>query len=905
MVRAGSANLPVQLTSFVGRDRELTELAELLDSTRLLTLTGAGGCGKTRLALQLAADAVDRYPGGVWFLELAPLSDPALIESALATMLGVRPLPGRTPVQAAVRYLSTLRALVLLDNCEHVLEPSRHAADALLRGCPDVTLLATSREPLGVGGETTWRVPSLERSDAVGLFVARAVKVRPHFEVSDGTARHVAQICQDLDGIPLAIELAAARVRVLSVERIASELADRFHLLTGGERGALPRLQTLRASVDWSYELLDAPERTLLRRLGVFHGGFTLDACEAVCADDQLDRYAVLDVLTSLVDKSLVLVEERESLSRYALLETIRHYALERLAETGETGRLRDRHADAFLALAESTAPILGSDAGSGDVLGADAANLHAAIDHTAQAEPEKALRLCSALSYWWLLTGRLVEGPAALSRALEATVGQRSSLRCGALFWRAYLAFFAADYELTQQDATEALVLAHELGDRPNEARILNTLGLLETGPDPRGSLPTFERSSELAQAVGDDWCLAEAKQNIGWALVMAGEHDAARLKLEASFEIANRHGLRELVAWHWWMLGHAAYPTGDRDTARALWERCLEGASDLQEGWATWSLGLLEIDAGRAAEALERLEACRRRIISAGVGHGLPFLDDGIALARAALGRLDEAREGLIAAAEQHASRFVWAQSMTLGHLAHVERLRGDDGAAQVVAEQALAIAERIRHRGLVARARHQLGRVAAARGDWTAAEQLAHEALAAQAGRGDHLDIPDSLDALAEVAAGLESHQEAARLIGAAGRARTELGLARWRTEEERAEALNQRVGEALGDDGFANAYGEGEALSLDEAVAYVRRGRGTRKRPSGGWESLTPTELEIVRHVAAGLTNPEIGERMFISRGTVKVHLSHIYAKLGSRNRSEVAAEAMRRESARLI
>jgi predicted ATPase/DNA-binding CsgD family transcriptional regulator len=905
MVRAGSANLPVQLTSFVGRDRELTELAELLDSTRLLTLTGAGGCGKTRLALQLAADAVDRYPGGVWFLELAPLSDPALIESALATMLGVRPLPGRTPVQAAVRYLSTLRALVLLDNCEHVLEPSRHAADALLRGCPDVTLLATSREPLGVGGETTWRVPSLERSDAVGLFVARAVKVRPHFEVSDGTARHVAQICQDLDGIPLAIELAAARVRVLSVERIASELADRFHLLTGGERGALPRLQTLRASVDWSYELLDAPERTLLRRLGVFHGGFTLDACEAVCADDQLDRYAVLDVLTSLVDKSLVLVEERESLSRYALLETIRHYALERLAETGETGRLRDRHADAFLALAESTAPILGSDAGSGDVLGADAANLHAAIDHTAQAEPEKALRLCSALSYWWLLTGRLVEGPAALSRALEATVGQRSSLRCGALFWRAYLAFFAADYELTQQDATEALALAHELGDRPNEARILNTLGLLETGPDPRGSLPTFERSSELAQAVGDDWCLAEAKQNIGWALVMAGEHDAARLKLEASFEIANRHGLRELVAWHWWMLGHAAYPTGDRDTARALWERCLEGASDLQEGWATWSLGLLEIDAGRPAEALERLEACRRRIISAGVGHGLPFLDDGIALARAALGRLDEAREGLIAAAEQHASRFVWAQSMTLGHLAHVERLRGDDGAAQVVAEQALAIAERIRHRGLVARARHQLGRVAAARGDWTAAEQLAHEALAAQAGRGDHLDIPDSLDALAEVAAGLESHQEAARLIGAAGRARTELGLARWRTEEERAEALNQRVGEALGDDGFANAYGEGEALSLDEAVAYVRRGRGTRKRPSGGWESLTPTELEIVRHVAAGLTNPEIGERMFISRGTVKVHLSHIYAKLGSRNRSEVAAEAMRRESARLI
>ena len=908
-------NLPVQLTSFVGRDRELTELGELLDSTRLLTLTGAGGCGKTRLALQLAADAVDRYPGGVWCLELAPLSDPALIESALATMLGVRPLPGRTPVEAAVFRLAALRALVLLDNCEHVLEPSRQLAGALLRGCPDVTVVATSREPLGVGGETTWRVPSLSlpreraseaveslgHSDAVRLFIERAVKVRPNFAVTGDSAPHVAQICEELDGIPLAIELAAARVRVLSVERIAAELADRFHLLTGGARGALPRLQTLRASVDWSHELLDAPERTLLRRLGVFQGGFTLDACEAVCADDELDRYAVLDVLTSLADKSLVLVDERESSSRYALLETIRHYALDRLAETGETGRLRDRHADAFLGLAESTGPALGTDAGSGDALAADAANLHAAIEHTAQAEPEKALRLCSALSYWWLLTGRLVEGPAALSRALEATVGQRSSLRCGALFWRGYLAFYAADYELTHRDATEALALAQELGDRQNEARVLNTLGLLETGPDPRGSVSTLERSRELAEAVGDDWCLSEATQNVGWALLLAGEHDAARAKLDASFEVARRHGLHELVAWHWWMLGLTVYPTGDRDTARAWWERCLDGASDVQDGVASWSLGLLDVDAGRPAEALERLEACRGRMVSAGAGLALPFLDGGIALAHAALGRLDEARDGLIAAAEEHASRFVWVQAMTLVDLAHVERLRGDHAAAQASAEQALAVAERIGHRGLVARARHQLARVAAVRGDWAAAEHLAHDALADQAERGDHLDVPDSLDLLAEVAAGLESHQEAARLLGAADRAHAELGLARWQTAQGRADALTQRLREALGDDALTNACGEGEALSLDEAVAYVRRARGTRKRPSGGWESLTPTELEVVRHAATGLTNPEIGERMFISRGTVKIHLSHVYAKLGLRNRSEVAAEAMRRQS----
>jgi predicted ATPase/DNA-binding CsgD family transcriptional regulator len=907
------SNLPIQLTSFVGRDRELMELDMLLGSTRALTIAGAGGCGKTRLALQLAAAALDRYPGGAWWLELAPLSDPPLIESALATSVGVRPLPGQTPVDATVSHLAAQRALVVFDNCEHVLEPCRQVAEALLHGCPNLTVLATSREPLGVGGETTWRVPSLSlasasnpealaESDAVRLFVECAAKVRPNFALTDESAPHVAEICRDLDGIPLAIELAAARMRLLSPERIAAGLSDRFHLLTGGARGALPRLQTLRASVDWSHDLLDEPERKLLRRLSVFHGGFTLAACESMCADDRLDRSAILDLLTSLIDKSLVLVEERDSTSRYALLETVRQYALERLAEAAETDRLRDRHAAAFLALAESAAPILGTDTGSGDALTADAANLYAAVDFTADAEPERALRLCTALGYWWLLTGRLVEGHAALTRALDATVGQRSESRCRALFWRGYLAFFAADYERTRQDAAEALALSRQVGDRASEARALNTLGLLETEPDPRAALPTFERSCELAREAGDHWCVAESTQNVGWALVTMGEHDTARARLEESFELARSQGLRELVAWHWWMVGHTVYFSGDRDAVRALWERCLEQASDVQDGWATWSLGLLDIEAGRPDEAFARLEECRKRMVSAGVGLVLPAIDGGIALAHAALGELDEARSGLAAAAQQHAGGYVWAQAMTLLHLAQVERLRGDHAAAKVTAEQALAIAEHLGHRGLIARARHQLARVATAGGDRSAAERLAHEALGAQVERGDRLDMPDSLDALADIAAAAERHQECARLLGAAEGARADLGLARWRTEHDRADALAQRLRETIGDDALTKGLAEGNGLSLDEAVAYVRRARGTRKRPSGGWESLTPTELEVVRHVAAGMTNPEIGARMFISRGTVKVHLSHVYAKLGLRNRSEVAAEAMRRQAA---
>src|SRR5829696_2416741 len=473
-------NLPGQLSSFVGREHELEELRAALGATRMLTLTGAGGSGKTRLALALAGRSLEDYPDGVWWIDLASQMDAAVLGEAIAEPVGVRPLPGTTALQAVCAALVRARTLVVLDNCEHLLEACAEAATALLESCRNLKVLATSRAPLGLPGESDWRVPplalpeepghqpveSLSQYDAVKLFIERAMKARSNFAVTNDNAPAVAQICSDLDGIPLAIELAAARVRMLSTEQIAAGLADRFHLLTGGPRGALPRLQTLRASVEWSHALLEEPERILLRRLAVFHGGFTLDACEAVCAGDDLERYVILDMLTSLVDKSLVLAEERESLDRYALLETIRHYALERLGETGEAAGLRDRHADAFLDLAESTAPILGTDPGSVDVLGTDAANVYAAIDHTAQTEPDKALRLCTALAYWWLLTGRLVEARTALTRALDATAGQRSTLRCSALFWRGYLAFFAADHERARQDSTEALALAQELGD-------------------------------------------------------------------------------------------------------------------------------------------------------------------------------------------------------------------------------------------------------------------------------------------------------------------------------------------------------------------------------------------------------------------------------------------------------
>jgi len=381
---------------------------------------------------------------------------------------------------------------------------------------------------------------------------------------------------------------------------------------------------------------------------------------------------------------------------------------------------------------------------------------------------------------------------------------------------------------------------------------------------------------------------------------LILMGERDGAIQQLELAVEIAHRLGWRELVAWHWFMLGHCLYPTGDHQAVRGLWTRSLDDASDVQHGFATWSLALLDINAGEPLAALERLEVCRGRMISAGIGFCLPFLQDGIGYAHAAIGELEAARHDLISAEQAHSSAFAWGRAMTLIDLARVERLQGDHSAAQTHAEHALMVADHLTHLGLAACAHTQLARIAAARGDWTTAEKLAHQALAAQAERGDHLHVPDSLDALAEVSAELEEHTGASRLMGAAERARDELGLVRWIPEQERMDALSVQLVEALGHEAQAAAFAEGRALPLADAIAYARRARPTRRRPSVGWDSLTPTEVDIVRHAAAGLTNPEIAERMFISRGTVKVHLSHIYAKLGLRNRSEVAAEAIRRK-----
>ena len=569
-------NLPHQLTSFVGRGRELVEVRRLLAARALVTLTGAGGVGKTRLALQAAADvlasdgAPDGWPdpGGVWFVDLAPLAplaDTALVAGAALTAIGAGGAPGQPAQTVLTAVLRERRALLLLDNCEHVVESCARLVTAVLQQCPEVRILATSREPLGVPGETAWRVPplalpgldgapaptarSLQSSEAVGLFVERAAAVDPAFRVTDQNGAHVAQICRRLDGIPLALELAAARVRVLSVEQIAARLDDRFRLLTGGSRTALPRHQTLRALVDWSHALLSAPERALFRRLAVFAGGFTLEGAESVCAGGPVETSEVLDLVTGLVDKSLVVAELFGPARRYRLLETLREYAEGELSRAGEDAALRDRHLDWCVALGHGA-----SDAGrSRDVArlheahrryNAEGDNVRAALAWGASRRDgeARALDLLARATLWphpsqaetvrWLET-------------LLAAAPAHTEVRARALLQLEQLRRMDHDFAGARAAVDEARAIAGELGDEDLATEVAYKGAVVAANlGEYAGAVAALDGGLALARGRAD-WAWVEAfARDLGLVALAMGDLPRARAALSECRDVGLRHG-------------------------------------------------------------------------------------------------------------------------------------------------------------------------------------------------------------------------------------------------------------------------------------------------------------------------------------------------------------------------
>jgi predicted ATPase/class 3 adenylate cyclase len=551
-------NLPVQLTSFIGRETQMAEVRGLLSAARLLTLTGVGGTGKTRLALQVAADELDTFSDGVWLVELAPLSDPGLVPQSVATALSVAEEVGRPMLATLSDALRSRHLLLVLDNCEHLVEACAQLAEGLLRACPELRILATSREALRIAGEMTYPVPSLafpERVDdeapstthdatritqyeAVRLFIDRAVLAAPDFAVTNINAPAVAQICHRLDGIPLAIELAAARVRSMSVEQIAARLDNQFHLLTGGSRTALPRQQTLRALIDWSHNLLTEQERGLLRRLSVFAGGWTLKAAEVVCSDDARQGVilsdAVMDVLDGLVNKSLVVVNREAPEIRYHMLETIRQYARERLLESNEESQVRARHLDYFLDLAQSGEPdVIGREdpAYFKKILETELDNLRAALDWslTGHKDPEDALRLAGTLRLLWSMSYQ-TEGAKWLTAALEKNQGASAALRAKALNGVALVVSNQGNYSQMKKICKESVAIAQEANDKHETALALELLGFASVVEgDLEDGISLLQQSRHIAQKEEDKWMLGFLSIDLGYAAMRKGEYSSA----------------------------------------------------------------------------------------------------------------------------------------------------------------------------------------------------------------------------------------------------------------------------------------------------------------------------------------------------------------------------------------
>jgi predicted ATPase/DNA-binding SARP family transcriptional activator len=823
---APAHNLPHELSSFVGRARELGELREALSTTRLLTVTGPGGAGKTRLALRAAWEAVEAFPDGVWWVELGPLTDERLVNAAVAEALGVRPLPGMTELQTVSAYLAGRRALLILDNCEHLSAACADVAETLLQAT-ELVVLATSRVRLGARGETDWRVPPLAGPDAVSLFAERARNVRPQFAV-DGNAGLVAEVCRDLDGLPLAIELAAARLRVLSADQVAAAMSDRFRLLTGGPRTVAERQQTLRASVDWSHDLLSDDERRALRRVAVFAGGFTLAAAEEVCAGDGIEPAQMLDLIAALVDQSLVSADEDEAGVRYRLLETVREYGLERLDAAGETAAVRGRHREHFAALAEQAGAQL--DAGGQRAwfarLDPEAANLAAAVDSALGSDPRLALRLCAALHRWWLARGRLGEAELASSRALDACREREPALRSRVLNNRAWVAVTTGDPEAASDLARAALALAEEMGDQSAASRARSTIGEATHFTDPPAGRSELTRAAELARAAGDDWAFVTAGLSTAFTFMYQQDHARAAETIDEVAAIAERLGDPHHLARRWFYLGWMALMDGRFAQAHDSLKRMLaavDGVGDpTTEANADICVAFMEIWEGEPERALERLQVTLDRALTYCSAVLFPMLMVAMSTADLAAGRCAEARDRLAGILPLIEGRDGYGTTWALCVLAEAQRMLGDES-AETTAANARASGERLGNPLLATRARFTSGRLAAARGDWRPAREhvVAHLETCVDGGHATH--APACLDALGEVAAGVGADRDATRLFAAAERARADVGIVRIPPEAEHWAAIDRRLRVALGDDAYNAAWNQGAGMSIADALS----------------------------------------------------------------------------------
>jgi predicted ATPase/class 3 adenylate cyclase/DNA-binding CsgD family transcriptional regulator len=885
-VGAVRTNLPAPVTPLVGRDAEVAELSAILqdDVQRLVTLTGSGGVGKTRLALHVAADNLARYPDGVWLVELAAVTGDDRVAEAVARVLGLPEASDMAPLAQLTRAFANRRTLLVLDNCEHVLSDCALMTDELLRSGTGLTVLTTSREPLGTSAETVWRVPSLSlpassagsvdeltASDAVRLFIDRARQARSRFTLTGQNAPAVRDICVRLDGIPLALELAAARVRVAPVEQVAHDLSDRFRALTGGSRTVVARQQTLLASVEWSHALLSSDEQVLFRRLAVFLADFSVDAAEAVAADASLDGYRVLELLGNLVDKSLVQLDDTSG--RYQLLETIRQYALDRCVQFGELEELRDRH----LAWAVSVVDSQDHDLCDESVIAAFDAeypNLRTALEWATETRSPLAFELVDGLAHYWGLSGTLRDAISMADPVLAEAKAADRHLWARLVSLLSWVRLIAGDFDFMNQTA-EAVVIAHDRHDAGSEARCLYAIGGATTGDS-----ELLERVFELGREANDT-----RFTNYGALVTVISLLGTDRA--ESLFARAESLGQGfDDDTFHFLMLGwmtlHRAL-RGEQQRARLLALEALE-----HESRATGAV--FEVVAAAMFTALQGGDTDLLRQAADYVQPALRDLPGSQWWGQL----IDDALRRLTTTGAFNELPVPPAVPLILANSELVVRLLLSDHRF----DDALSWIDQLPPTWPSAHAGGSLARawIAFHRDDSTAMDQI-HDALDEVVDLGLRPATADALELVAAQRATRGDHLGAARLLGAAQAARDDMGVI-WRYPYHQAavdDALERTRG-ALDEPAFQTAYDAGAQSSLMESVQFAQRMRGDRRRPSHGWAALTPTERAVADEIAAGRSNAEAAQRLFVAPSTIKSHLEHIYAKLGVRSRAALATEA---------
>ncbi|MEX1077747.1 MAG: LuxR C-terminal-related transcriptional regulator [Homoserinimonas sp.] len=916
---------PVGVAAFIGRAGERAKVAELLTETRVVTLTGSGGCGKTRLAMEVTGDVAARFTDGACWVDLQAVGEPGRVASAVAEAVDIGERPGQALADTLVEQLQGQNLLIVLDNCEHLVQACSELVGNLLATCPQLHLLATSRVPLVVEGEASFEVaplpvpaPDARSSSAVAsaeaarLFEVRARLVDSEFRIGDGNARAVAEICRSLDGVPLAIELAAARVRVLTPSQIAAGLCDRFRLLTSGLRGAPARQRTLEASLDWSYDLLDEVHRLALARLSVFAGSFELDAAEAVMAGEGIDRGDGLDLVAGLIEQSLLEVVERQGRARYRLLESVRVYARQRLPELDEPDLARSRHLEFHVGLAgQAKAGLTGGRPEPWVArLTADVDDLRAAMDWAAESGDLPALvGLIEPIHRFWFDRAGFTD---VYRRLHDAAIGPEAGDREKArgLTTASLLALAGG----RPKDAHRSSGLAV---DAARAARLDDSLALALSVRAQAGSvsgLSTTEQvDADVAEAItnaekcGDPPTQVYALVMAGWTLLHSGTIDSARRPLERAIEVCEASDFPfHLPAAHA-ILGLWPTLSGELDRARHHarrgWELADQVGRPAYGAVALAGLGAGDILQGDHEEAHDHL-AKAQAVLRAPGQEGSPYRDEFVhpwlALSAYASGDLEGAHATaatIVRIARDWGSR--WNEALGEWLLGLVALVQGDRDDARVHLQASRALSTGPALPFPLGRSLLGLATLAQFDDHLEEAWELAQDCLAILDDYGDRVGTAAALEQLAGLATALGDPERGLRLLAASQRFHEESGIVRFPFEADCFDRACDAAKMALGLPEAGACWDAGKELSLADAVSYARRGRGERRRPNTGWGSLTPVECDVARLVADGHANAEIGRRLFISVNTVKKHLSHVYEKVAVDGRADLAGQVARR------